>query len=704
MTNHQPRCRLGVDIGGTFTDLVLAGDDGTTSVLKVPSTPDDYARGVLDGVRRLLAQAGVGAEHVGDVVHGTTVATNTLLQARGVRTGLLTTRGFRDVLEIRRMRVPQLYDLTWRKPPPVVPRSRRLEVDERVDAAGGVLSPLDEASAAAAIRALVAEGVEAVAVCLLHAYANPVHEVRIGKLLRDLAPGVYVSLSHEVLPQIQEYERTSTTAINAYLGPAMDGYLRTMQEGLAAQGLAGPMLVMQSNGGTMGVAAARRLPAAIVESGPAAGAIAAAALGRHVGEPRVLALDMGGTTAKAVYLQDGQVPLASESEIGAGVTVANRLNRGGGYLLSLPSVDLVEVGAGGGSLLSVDPGGGLRVGPQSAGASPGPVCYGAGGAQPTLTDANVALGYLNPQWLLGGALRLNAEAARRAIGDRVAQPLGLSLEAAAFGAHRVAVASMVRAVRAVSAERGHDPRRAVLAAFGGNGPLHAAGVAEALGISRVLVPPAPGLFSAAGLLAAEVEHHLVRTHLRRLDALDVDALNAVLAALAAGAAEALGGEGYSPEQTELRWAADLRYLGQSFELTVPLPASGALDQDALAALVEAFGAAHAQAYGHRAADEPVELVNVRLTARGLGTHPRGLPAMRVSGSTSSAGQPRQQPRRAYFGEDTGWIETPVIGREDVRDAPIAGPLIVEEYDATTLVPSGWTVRLDRGTLALERLP
>jgi N-methylhydantoinase A len=763
------RYRLGIDIGGTFTDLALAGDDGPATVIKVPSTPDDYARGVLDGLRELLALAGRAPDDVSEVVHGTTVATNALLQGRGARTGLLTTRGFRDILEIRRMRVPRMYDLAWEKPPPLVARALRLEVDERLDHTGAVLRPLDEESAAAAIRQLLDAGVEAIAVCLLHAYANPVHEARLGELLRDLAPHVFCSLSHEVLPQIREYERTSTTVVNAYLGPGVGRYLERTAAGLASLGVRAPLLVMQSNGGTMTAATARRLPAQLVESGPAAGVIAAAALGRtsppppagnrlgvatglstpvergtsppppaaqrapgapglsapaergNAGRDRpavgtsdsaqapegrmLLTLDMGGTTAKAALLRGGRVPLAAEAEIGAGVTVANRLNRGGGYLLSLPTVDLVEVGAGGGSLLWIDAGGGLQVGPQSAGAVPGPACYAAGGTAPTLTDANVALGYLHPAWLLGGALLLDAAAAQRALAEQVARPLSLSLEAAAFGAHTIAAASMVRAVRAVSAERGHDPQSATLVAFGGNGPLHAAAVAQELGIPRVLVPPSPGVFSAFGLLAAEVEHHFLRTHLRRLDELDGTAVRRLTGEMAAAALATLAAEGYSEPHVELRWAADLRYLGQSYELSVPLvpPADGhgvLVDAGAVATLAETFGAAHEQAYGHRATGEPVELVNVRLVARGVPDTARGLPA--GAGHGDRGGAPPSPDRTAYFGPPHGWLNVPVLSRAAVGSEPRPGPLIVEEYDATTVVPPGWRARRDEAeTIILE---
>lgn len=708
-TVHAGRYRLGIDIGGTFTDVALVGDDGVVVVAKVPSTPDDYSRGVLDGVAAALARAGRAASDAREIVHGTTVATNALLQRRGPRTGLLTTAGFRDLLEIRRMRMPRLYDLSWEKPPPLVERALRLEVDERLDHTGAVIRPLDEAGAAAAIDALVAQGAQSVAVCLLHSYANPAHEARLGELLRQRAPHVHASLSHEVLPRIQEYERTSTTVIDAYVGPVVGRYLEEMEAGLAALGLAAPLLVMQSNGGSMSAGTARRRAAHLVESGPAAGAIAAAALGLQTGQRRLLALDMGGTTAKAAFVQDGVVPLTAEAEIGAGVTVSNRLNRGGGYVLALPSVDLVEVGAGGGSLLWVDAGGALSVGPQSAGAAPGPACYGAGSTDPTLTDANVVLGYLNPHWLVGGALRLDASAARRAVGN-VATVLGLGTEAAAHGAFRVAVASMVRAVRAVSAERGHDPREAALVAFGGNGPLHAAAVAQELGIPRVLVPPSPGLFSAFGLLAAEVAHHFRRTHLRLLDQLDLSALRAVAVEMEALALATLAGEGYRRQRVDLLWSADLRYLGQSYELTVPFPnppsAKGAPD---LAALEGAFGRAHLAAYGHRAEGEPVELVDLRLVARGRSAQPHGLPGA-PSEPGGQAGAAPATRRAAYFGSRIGWQETPVLTRAGLAGAPSVGPpsvgpLIVEEYDATTLVLPGWSAAVDRhGAIVLEPVP
>ncbi|MBI2939212.1 MAG: hydantoinase/oxoprolinase family protein [Chloroflexi bacterium] len=717
---------MGIDIGGTFTDLVLTGPAGEVVVEKTPSTPHDYGQGIVVGLRALLGRAGLAGQDLGELVHGTTVATNAVLERKGARTGLLTTRGFRDILELRRLRMPRLYDLTREKPPPLVPRRGRhgglplrFEVDERLDHLGQVVRPLDEASVVRAIAGLVDQGVTSIAVCLLHSYANPAHEQRVGELIWERAPGVHVSLSSDVLPEIREYERTSTTAINAAIAPVVRGYLDSLASGLRELDVRAPLLLMQSNGGIMTARAATALPIHLIESGPAAGVVAALALGRQTGRRNLITLDMGGTTAKASIVEDGAALQVPEYEVGGGISVGSRLNRGGGYALRVPAIDIAEVGAGGGSLCRVTRGPALRVGPESAGAAPGPVCYGAGGAVATLTDANVVLGYLNPEYLVGGALRVDAAAARRALHAQVAEPLGLDLLAAAHGVHLLASASMTRAIRAVTIERGRDPRGFTLVAFGGNGPVHAVAAAEELGIREVLVPPSPGLFSAFGLLVAETEHHYVRTYKRRVDALDATELAARLAALRDEALADLTGEGYSPERVALLWYADLRYVGQSSELRLPLnvyqevlegpgdtpnpartgcalPGPSRDDRElsptCLAAdglpmlgpeLVEAFGREHERTYGHRAKSDPVELVNL------LAPDPRS---------------PTPDTRSVYFGPTHGLRRTTVV-RRDALDAEVrAGPLIVEEYDATTVVPPGWGARLaERGNIVLTRL-
>jgi N-methylhydantoinase A len=545
MIDSGPGYRIGIDIGGTFTDLVLLAQDGSVSTRKLPTSPTHHGRVVVDGLASLLDAQRLTPDRLGEIVHGTTVATNAVLEGKGARTGLLTTRGFRDVLEIRRIRSPELYNLQYEKPAPLVPRRHRLEVDERINHLGQVVRELDLAQAEQVLTQLAEAGIESLAICFLNAYANADHEQRVGELARRVSATWDISLSSDVLPEIREYERTSTTVINAYLKPVIRRYLQGVRDELDTAGVQAPLLIMQSNGGIMSVAAAQERPVHIIESGPAAGVIAAAFLARRLGVPNVLTFDMGGTTAKASIIENGQLSQTPEYEVGGGISLTSRLIKGGGYALRVPVIDIAEVGAGGGSIVWLDPGGALQVGPHSAGAVPGPVCYQTGGTEPTVTDANVALGYLNPEHLVGGDLPLDAEAACRAVHDRVAQPLGLTLDEAAYGIHLVANSNMLRAVRAVSSQRGRDPRGYALFAFGGNGPVHAVELARALGLVRVLVPVAPGLFSAFGLLFADVEHHYVRTCFRRTDDLDPADLVGLFARSGADRSPGTGGRGLS---------------------------------------------------------------------------------------------------------------------------------------------------------------
>jgi N-methylhydantoinase A len=692
--------RAGVDIGGTFTDIVLLGDDGRRYTKKVSSTVDDYARAIVDGLTALLAEIGADSSGIIELLHGTTVASNAILEHKGAKTGLITTKGFRDVLEIRNLRMPRLYDMSWTKPPPLVPRRLRVEVDERVNAEGGIDRPLDEEGVERAVRFLVEEGVEAIAVCLLHSYLNPAHELRIKEIAARLAPGIVLSVSAGVLPVINEYERTSTTVINAYVRPIVERYLRRLEAEVQHVGIRAPLLLMQSNGGLTTAAAAALTPMHIIESGPAAGVVGVQALARRIGITHAISFDMGGTTAKAALIENGELTRATEYQVGAGIVLGSRLLSGAGYTLKVPAIDLAEVGAGGGSLLWIDAGGALQVGPQSAGAVPGPACYGQGGADPTVTDANVVLGYLNPTQLVGGALKLDAKSARAALADQIARPLGLSVEAAAFGAHRIAASNMIRALKAVSSERGRDPRNYALVAFGGNGPLFAAGMAEAMAMTLVLIPSSAGVFSSFGLLYAEVEHHFTKTRKRLLRGTAPAALQATLDGLEAEARARLVADGFGNDRIELHRSASLHYQGQSFELRVPL-AAGRLDKAALAALEEAFGAEHERTYGHRAgADEPVEPVSLEVVGRGIPEKPRGEAVASASLAPDIAISPAS--RQAYFGPQRGWLEAAVMNRSALH-SPQRGPCIVEEYDATCLVPPGWTARLDEfGNIAMRR--
>jgi N-methylhydantoinase A len=694
------RRRLGVDVGGTFTDIVLLDADGTIHTKKVPSTTDDYGRGIVAGLAELLEEVGVAPGTIDAVVHGTTVATNAILEGRGARTALLTTAGFRDVLEFRRIRVPVLYDLQYRKPKPLVPRRLRFEVDERIGPRGEVRRPLDRGSVASAIERLRAADVQAVAITLLHSYANPAHERAVEQMVREALPELYVTSSVDILPEIREYERTSTTVINAYVGPIVGQYLGSFLARLRGIGVTAPLLIMQSNGGVMTAESAIEKPAHIVESGPAAGVIASARSARLAGHPNAITLDMGGTTAKASMIERGQITRTSEYEVGGGINLSSQLVKGGGYALKLPLIDVSEIGAGGGSIVAVDRAGALQVGPRSAGAVPGPICYDLGGEEPTITDANVVLGYINPHALAGGRVRLNAAKARRRFDETVSRRIGLPLLEAAHGVYTIATATMVRAVKAVSTYRGRDPRDFVLLAFGGSGPLCAVELARALGMARVLIPPAPGLFSAVGLLCSTNQRQLVRTYLRRADAVDLTELNGVLAEVEAQVLAALRQEGHRPEHVVLRRYADLRYAGQAYELTVPV-APGELTAGDLAALGEAFGQEHLRSYGHRATDEAVDVVNLRLTAEATtdGAADRDMIAAIGAGASPRAGGAG---RPAYFGAGHGLLPTPVLARAELTSEPRPGPLIVEEYDATCVVPPGCQAALDRwGNIVIE---
>ncbi len=677
--------RIGIDIGGTFTDLVAISPDGTVRTHKTASTPADYSVGIVNGLHEMLRLTG-STNEISDVLHATTIGSNTILEGKGAKCALITTRGFRDVLEIRDLRMPRLYDINWTKPVPLVPRHLRLEVDEKMRPDGSIAIPLDTASVAAAIRVIRNENVASVAICLLHSYANPEHERVLATALRTLLPNVAVSVSHEILPEIKEYPRTSTTVINATIQPVVRAYLQSLQARLHAMGVSAPVRLMQSNGGLASARHAAEFPAQIVESGPAAGVVGAAVLATRLGEQQVITFDMGGTTAKAGLVEAGQVMRAEAMEVGAGVMAGARLLVGGGYMLKLPAIDLAEVGAGGGSLCRIDPAGAPKVGPQSAGADPGPVCYGRGGTEPTITDCNLVLGYLDPAGLAGGSIKLDLKAAASCIEQKLARPMGLSVPQAAMGMLRIAASTMMRAIRAVSVERGRDVRACSLMAFGGNGPLFAASIARELGISTVIIPPMPGLFSAFGLLLADTEHHLSHSIRLRLDRIALATLKAAIDGLLADGSQRLEADGFPPNRREARISAMARYVGQSSEISV-LVAPGTAEQ-IIETLPEAFGAEHERTYGFRAPPgEPVEVTSFGLIARGVAEAPR-LP------DNIPPAHAAVPPMRVAYYEQAGLLATPVLSRAGLSLEPRSGPLIIQEYDATCLVPPDASAALD----------
>ncbi|XVH33008.1 hydantoinase/oxoprolinase family protein [Haloferacaceae archaeon DSL9] len=660
------RTRIGVDVGGTFTDVALLDGDGDLTTVKVPST-DDQSVGVMEGIEKACGVAGVDPRDLDAFSHAMTVSVNALLEETGAKTALVTTAGFRDVLEIGRQERPSLYDFDAEKPAPLVPRRRRFELDERATTEG-IETPVDEAAVRDLAADVEAAGAESVAVAFLHAYAHPENERRTAELLREELD-VPVSASHEVLAEFREFERTSTTVVDAYVTPAIDRYIGRLEERAATAGAPAPR-IMQANGGIAEAKTVRERAVTTAMSGPAAGVVGASAI--DADRDGLVTFDMGGTSSDVSLVRDGDVERTTNAKIN-------------GRPVRVPMVDVNTVGAGGGSIAWVDAGGALRVGPQSSGARPGPACYGRGGTDPTVTDANVVLGYIGGSSALGGELTLDEEAARDAL-DRLADAAALDgAVAAARGVYRVANANMTRAIRAVTVERGHDPRTFGLVAFGGAGPMHAAALAEELGIDTLIVPYASGVLSAYGLLAADEKHDAVQTVRTPLSGVDADRIESVFEELAADVRSRVAADA---GEARIERAADLRYVGQSFELTVPV--DGAFDADRAAAL---FHDAHESAYGYRM-DDPVELVNLRTTA----VAERDLVAVNYDAS----GDPLKGRREAFF--DGSFRETPVYDRDALGvDERVDGPAILEQNETTVVIPPNWggTVGID-GTLTLER--
>lgn len=685
--------RIAVDIGGTFTDLVLLTGDGHTHYLKQASTPERPERAVIEAIATILETAGVAPGDIAEVLHGTTVGSNTLLQKQGAVTGLITTRGFRDVLEIGRVRTPDMFDLTWAKPEPLVPRRFRREVDERINTHGEILQPLDTAEVVSVARALVEEGVRSLAICFLNSYRNPQHEEAAEAAIREALPDTAVTSSVSVLPEIKEYERTSTAVVNAYVLPVLQSYIARLEQGLEAAGIDAPLLVSNSNGGLAAARTAQEKPVFFISSGRSAGVVGATHMGRAVGEDNLIVFDMGGTTASAALVHQGELSRTNEYEFRAGISTPSRFIKAGGYMMRVPTVDVAEVGSGGGSIAWVDAGGLLNVGPLSAGAEPGPASYGMGGDKPTVSDANVVLGLL-PATLAGGTLMLDVEAARGAIARDVAEPLGLSVEEAAVGIRDVANVNMARAIRAVTVERGVDPREFTLLGFGGSGPVHACDLARVLNIRKVLFPPMPGVFTAMGMLAGDVERYFIQAWPGLLAEVDMSGLRTAMDDLAAQASLTLREEGYTAADIALEFELDLRFEDQDNEVAIPVTADG-LDTEQLRAK---FIAAYRDIYQY-ASDDKVELVNLRLIGRGR--RKSKIDFANVRTVAEAAGDASLGTRSAYFDRATGWRDAPVLWRESFAGER-EGPAIIESSDSTIVVPPGARAMLDpAGNIVVE---
>lgn len=683
--------RLGIDIGGTFTDANLMNEEtGEVFTAKVSSTPKDPALGFGEAAHRILREQNVAPAEVSFVMHATTVATNSIIEGKVARTGFVTTDGFRDMLEIARQIRPTLYDLHFEKPRPLVPRYLCLGIPERLDASGGILVPLDEGAVRLAAEQLRREGVEAIAVCLLHAYTNAEHERRVGEILGECYPEAVISLSSEVAPEFREYSRASTTVINACIRPVVARYLQGIEERLRRDGVKGEMLVMQSGGGMYSFAAASEKPVFMVESGPAAGVISATHLGSSLGHEDVISFDMGGTTAKVGLIQDGTPRVTKDYEVGATAKSTGGASRGEGYPIRTPVIDLVEIGAGGGSIAWVDSGGVLRVGSHSAGADPGPVCYGRGGTEPTISDANLVLGRLNPTFFLGGEIALDEAAARRSIQEHCAGPLGLDVVEAAHGIVEIANAAMVNALRLVSIQRGYDPRNFVLVAFGGAGPVHACRLAAEMEMPTTVIPTSPGTTSATGLLVTDLKQDYSVTRIERLDCLDCDAVEEAYAGLEAQGRSTMKEEGVAAEAMSILRQVDIRYVGQSYELTLLLP-DNRLEAADIVAVEEQFHQEHDRAYGFSAAGEAVEFVAHRLTVTGE----IGKPSIREWKQGGDAVGALKASRQVYFAESGGFVDCRIYDRYGLRaGSVIEGPAVVEEVDSTTVIHPGFRVLVD----------
>lgn len=692
------QCRMGVDIGGTFTDIVLVDDAGMVYSKKVLSTPHDYSEAIEDGVRALLDELQLSPAAVREFAHATTVATNTIIERKGVKAALITTRGFRDVLELGRFRTPRLYDIEFRKPEPLIERRLRFELDERTAADGTVLTAVREEELETVAYAIEREGVGAVAVAFINSYANPANERRVSEFLSRRLPDVTVSVSTALLPQIGEYERTSTTVVNAYVRPVVERYVESLQKRLDRMEIRAPLGIMQSSGGMAPGAVVAERPIYIIESGPAAGVLGGQRVAERTGLGDTIVFDMGGTTAKATIIVGNQFMLCPETEVGGGAALGQRMVKGGGFPVQVPTIDIAEVGAGGGSIAALDAAGGIQVGPRSAGAAPGPICYDRGGTQPTVTDANLILGYLNPGALVGGELRLAYDKARAAIADLAAR-LDVSVEQAAYGIHLIANATMLRALRGVSSEKGMDPSQFALFAIGGNGPVHAATLAESAGMTRCVIPPVAGLFSALGMLFADVEHQLVGAFYRRFTDVDAQALQAAIDPLVREGVSLLASEGYaSPAYQSIEIRADVKYAGQTSPLSVALP-SDRVDETTLSAVARRFEEEHLRVFGHVSPGEALQFVSLKAVCRGIAATARMPESLRRGERKRAPAQARQ----AYFGPEPGWRHAPVVTRADLRADAVAGPLIIEEYDTTSVVRPGWTARLDAANnIVLER--
>ena len=671
---------IGVDIGGTFTDVILIDPSGRVNSHKLLSTPDNFSNAMIKGIEQICARANIELSSITKIVHGTTVVTNACIEMKGAKVGLLTTRGFRDILEIGRGRLPAVLDLSWEKPPPLVPRYLRREVIERIDGNGKVKEHLDHESVEVAVKNLLDENIESIAVCLINSPANPIHEIAVSKIIKHLAPNIPLSISSEVMPMYSEYERTSEVTLNAYVMPLVKQYLTSLKQELNSIGISAPLYIMQSNGGMTTPENAMARPIEIIECGPAAGVVGATRLSDH-SHSSLITFDMGGTTAKASIVEEGQVSHAREYEVGGSLNRASRLLKGSGYVVRVASIDIAEIGAGGGSILKIDAGGGVAIGPESAGADPGPACYDLGGINPTIADADLVLGYINPKHLCGGTYPLNSGKAEKALASDIGPALGLDVVEAAYGIYQLANARMMRAIKSVSSERGRDPSKFSLHAFGGAGPVHAAGVAKGLGMNRIVIPPAPGVFSAFGLLTGNIERHFSRSFSRPWNKSSFVEANSIIDDLEKEASSTMSlwaGKDWDNDLSINR-LMDLQYDGQGSSLSIALRGNSNVPTS-VETIADLFETLHKETFGHFLPNHPIRTTGLRLIASiSASVEPRKVsfnaPAFKISDAS----------RPAYWGPNHGLIDTPVETLANIRNG-LHGPILIDSYDTTIVVP------------------
>ncbi|WP_077602628.1 hydantoinase/oxoprolinase family protein [Oceanobacillus sojae] len=659
--------RIGVDTGGTFTDVALVSEQtGETFITKVPSTPENSSIGVMNGLKQILSENNISGQDLSFFIHGSTVATNTLLEKKGAKTALITTKGFKDVIEIGRQTRPKLYEFRARRSKPLIQRNLRWELDERINADGEIVKKITENDIQPILKQITENQVESLVICFINSFLNAENEKKVKELILRQNPDLAITLSSDILPEIKEYERTSTATVNGYVMPKMQLYLRDLENALSESGISSDLYIMQSNGGVITTDTAVEMPVRTVLSGPAGGVIAGTDIAKQTGLQNLITIDMGGTSLDTALIENGIPQYTTNSKIDD-------------FPINVPMVEMHTIGSGGGSTAWIDSGGALRVGPHSAGAVPGPVCYGKGGTEPTVSDANAILGRINPDSILGGRMKMDIDNSRKVMKEKIADPLSLSVEEAAEGILRVVNANMVRGIRVISVEKGHDTRDFSLLAFGGAGPLHASDIAKELDSKNIIIPPSPGITCASGMLIADVRHDYVQSYISNTDQLNIDELNTIFEKMQRNAKEALKKQGFSDEKIQLHLSIDLKYKNQAYDLNISL-SGNSVHTEAIDQAVKDFHSTHEKIYGFNREDQALETVNARVTSFGMIDKPEN----KSTASISNQDDTEFKYRKVYF--DGQYLDTKIADRDSLlKGNELVGPAIIEQLDSTIVI-------------------